>query len=168
MSLQKPKRRMLTEDLQGLTFHMLTVPHDATPERRGKRIFWHCVCECGESAVVGGYNLIYGITKSCGCMSRRKMSLGQISSFSPNAELWNWDRTDLSDYSGTSRDRMIALWQRSGNPKGNLGTVVHVQRSQDRSNVALDGLDRQTERVRDFLVSHAPGDEPSYLELARA
>jgi hypothetical protein len=30
--------------------------------------FWACVCDCGKRAIVAGYNLRCGKTKSCGCL----------------------------------------------------------------------------------------------------
>ena len=33
---------------------------------------WECLCLCGKTVIVGGYNLRKGRTKSCGCLSREK------------------------------------------------------------------------------------------------
>jgi len=38
---------------------------------------WHCVCDCGSTKKADQYNLIYGFTKSCGCVQRGVKGLGQ-------------------------------------------------------------------------------------------
>lgn len=37
-------------------------------EKRGRKFFWRCQCDCGRKAVVVGDNLSSGHTKSCGCL----------------------------------------------------------------------------------------------------
>ena len=32
------------------------------------RVYWKCVCDCGNTCIVFGRNLRVGITKSCGCL----------------------------------------------------------------------------------------------------
>jgi|WetSurSiteA1Bulk_404760.scaffolds.fasta_scaffold00380_20 hypothetical protein len=38
------------------------------------RIYWYCVCDCGNNITTYGSNLTRGLTKSCGCYSREKLS----------------------------------------------------------------------------------------------
>ena len=35
---------------------------------------WHCRCDCGSYAVVAGYNLRRGHSRSCGCLHREVMA----------------------------------------------------------------------------------------------
>ncbi len=41
---------------------------ERTPRGQAK---WHCLCDCGQSAVVASMKLRSGHTKSCGCLKRR-------------------------------------------------------------------------------------------------
>ncbi len=40
--------------------------------------YWTCVCECGASAVVPGYNLRVRRTRSCGCLQRERARAAKI------------------------------------------------------------------------------------------
>jgi hypothetical protein len=56
-------------DMTGTKWGKLTViSRDIRPG--GKRVLWHCVCECGNKTVVDGVHLRDGHTKSCGCIRR--------------------------------------------------------------------------------------------------
>lgn len=57
-------------DLTGEKHGNLTVLERA--KNRKKTTMWKCMCECGKLTVVSSGNLRNGITKSCGCLSRRK------------------------------------------------------------------------------------------------
>src|SRR5437762_2841096 len=52
-------------NLIGRTFGKLKVIAEA--QHRGEKRRSLCVCECGQSAVVGNGNLLSGKTRSCGC-----------------------------------------------------------------------------------------------------
>ena len=60
-------------DLTGKTFGKLTVIERAQPNKQ-KRTRWHCECECGNAVVVSDWNLVSGLTKSCGCLRRETAS----------------------------------------------------------------------------------------------
>lgn len=55
-------------DLTGRKFHRLIVIEQAG--KRGHRICWKCVCECGKEVIVEAPDLRSGNTKSCGCLHR--------------------------------------------------------------------------------------------------
>src|SRR5262245_48768974 len=56
-------------DLKGLRFFRLLVLKRAGVDAQNKPR-WHCQCDCGTEAVVNGYQLRSGRTKSCGCQRR--------------------------------------------------------------------------------------------------
>lgn len=53
------------DDLTGKRFGRLLVIEQA-PKRKG-RIYWRCLCDCGNEIETQRNNLAYGDTKSCGC-----------------------------------------------------------------------------------------------------
>lgn len=57
------------KNYSGYKFNMLTVLEDY--ESRNGRIYWHCLCDCGNDTWVSSGNLISGEVKSCGCLSHR-------------------------------------------------------------------------------------------------
>ena len=56
-------------DLRGKKFGRLTVAAES-PLRAGGHLHWVCICDCGKTITVLGYNLKNGNTKSCGCLQR--------------------------------------------------------------------------------------------------
>jgi hypothetical protein len=72
------------KDLTSQRFGRLVVIKDSE-QRQGRRVLWLCQCDCGNTSVVLGKNLLKGNTKSCGCLSKevrgitlRKDKSGQI------------------------------------------------------------------------------------------
>lgn len=60
-------------DLTDETFGLLTaVAYAGTSATH--RTLWDCVCECGEKVTVRAERLRSGYTKSCGCLSKRRMA----------------------------------------------------------------------------------------------
>lgn len=49
----------------------------------GGRSKWKCVCDCGNIVTLGGYKLISGNNKSCGCL-RNDMSTERIENYNNN------------------------------------------------------------------------------------
>lgn len=37
-------------------------------------VYWHCLCDCGKTTLTAGHTLTTGLSKSCGCVSRAKLS----------------------------------------------------------------------------------------------
>ncbi|MBA2878048.1 putative transcriptional regulator [Anoxybacillus kamchatkensis] len=60
-------------DLTNKKFGRLSVVRRGENDKRGEAR-WVCLCECGNTTVVNGYNLRKGITKSCGCYGRKRTS----------------------------------------------------------------------------------------------
>lgn len=61
-------RGSLPVEMVGRKFHRLTVM--CFEEKRGKQLFWKCLCDCSKETVVLGTALRVGKTKSCGCLRR--------------------------------------------------------------------------------------------------
>lgn len=40
----------------------------------GRKLYWHCLCNCGTPTVVMGDNLERGLTRSCGCLRQEVTS----------------------------------------------------------------------------------------------
>lgn len=59
-------------NLQGLKFGRLLVLTQA--ERRNRRIYWLCRCDCGNDKTIYGGSLTRGATKSCGCLQKQIMT----------------------------------------------------------------------------------------------
>jgi len=57
-------------DLTGQKFGRLTVVSFA--ENRDHRIYWNCLCECGNTSIVRGSDLKSGASTSCGCLRVEK------------------------------------------------------------------------------------------------
>ena len=58
------------EDLRGDRYGMLTVLGYAG--RKGRKIMWACRCDCGQTGIFAGQNLISGRSRSCGCQRGAK------------------------------------------------------------------------------------------------
>lgn len=64
-------RERCFKNLTGMKFGKLTVI-DENKERNIKgKVFWNCICECGNKSVVAASNLTNGHSQSCGCVTRQ-------------------------------------------------------------------------------------------------
>lgn len=61
----------IRKDLTNQKFGRLTA---LTPFRNGKYTMWHCQCDCGNTCDVVGTSLSRGMTKSCGCIRKEKVT----------------------------------------------------------------------------------------------
>ena len=61
------------KDLTGQKFGRLTVISFAG-QRKRRRNYWNCLCECGETTVVSRDALVFKTTQSCGCLHRERTS----------------------------------------------------------------------------------------------
>lgn len=57
--------RPLQNDLTGQRYGRLYVMYRA-PNRNGK-VYWECMCDCGNTTQVQTFDLIFGKSRSCGC-----------------------------------------------------------------------------------------------------
>lgn len=73
-------------DLTGMRFGRLSVlRRDETKRGISMRIWWRCVCDCGQEVSVRGRSLELGDTRSCGCYHREC-----IKKANSGANNWNW------------------------------------------------------------------------------
>ena len=94
------QRRGPRRNLVGETFGRWTVLAFAgygDREQLSKNAMWSCVCECGTKRDVLGRNMIYGLTKACGCVSsemttRRNKTHGMSESVEYTAWVSMWGR----------------------------------------------------------------------------
>jgi len=56
-----------SKNLLGQVFGRLTVIEEAK-ERKDRKIYWQCLCSCGNKKVVSGVHLRRGLISSCGCL----------------------------------------------------------------------------------------------------
>jgi hypothetical protein len=59
-------------DLTGKKFERLTVK--GFSHKKGKKTYWHCLCDCGAEKVIRGDLLLDGNTTSCGCYQKEKVA----------------------------------------------------------------------------------------------
>lgn len=60
-------------DLTGQIFNRLTVLRVDT-KRKSKNKYWICQCSCGNIKSIQHSNLVSGLTQSCGCLHKEKIS----------------------------------------------------------------------------------------------
>lgn len=93
-------RRVKTRDMTGHRFGRLVVVARA-PTLRYSR--WHCLCDCGGTAIVSLQLLSMGAkgTRSCGCLKREA---NRRNCWSPRANVVRWRKDD----GGAT---LAAVWQ---------------------------------------------------------
>ena len=65
------------EDLTGKRFGRWTIVKrapDKITQSGYRNIMWHCVCDCGNEKIVRGKSLVYGVSRSCGCLQKEELS----------------------------------------------------------------------------------------------
>lgn len=74
--------QMMFKDLTGKRFGKLTVlyrANDCLTEDGIRKTMWHCICDCGNEKDILGASLMYGATKSCGCIQKEVASQLNVS-----------------------------------------------------------------------------------------
>ena len=66
--------RSTREDLTGMRFGRLTAVRGEWNHEK-HRLYWHCLCDCGNTHTVWKQDLKAGKTKSCGCLPPAKGNL---------------------------------------------------------------------------------------------
>lgn len=57
-------------NLSGQRFHRLTANQIAKDKPSDGKVYWECICDCGEVVIVRAESLKSGNTKSCGCLHK--------------------------------------------------------------------------------------------------
>lgn len=70
----------------GQKFGRLTVLNRDLGEHTQRRVYWNCLCECGNTIAVAGKSLKSGNTRSCGCLNDEVRSARLYSTME---ETWN-------------------------------------------------------------------------------
>jgi len=65
---------MKKDDLTGKRYSRLVVVKEIK-KRKNEKIFWECLCDCGNKTNVQSYHLKSGKIKSCGCLRQETVSL---------------------------------------------------------------------------------------------
>ena len=76
------------KDLTGQKFARWTVIGRAQNDKRGQAQ-WHCVCECGNTSIVGGKDLRLGKSRSCGCLQKDTASITSRKHGKSNSRLFH-------------------------------------------------------------------------------
>ena len=58
-------------DLTGQVFGKLTVISKADKTDASRRVYWNCLCDCGNNYIANGHSLKNGNLQSCGCIKSR-------------------------------------------------------------------------------------------------
>lgn len=147
---------LLSADIVGMKFGRLTVRNTSHADTHGA-VFMACDCECGSKRTTRKTSLVYGLTKSCGCLAKelggrfhskyggyspaRNFHLSESRAYgnmiyrcvNPNA-------SDFSDYGGrgiTVCDR----WLRGENGKSGFDCFLSDMGPKPSSELTLDRID---------------------------
>lgn len=92
----------MTRNLIGQKFGRWTV--QAVAAKRGSKLAWRCICDCGQSRDVIGENLVSGKSLSCGCLtSERPRTTYAHSKADIPLELWSTHRSEIHAWYGMFR-----------------------------------------------------------------
>ena len=81
---------MKKTDLIGIKFNRLTVISENGRDKHG-RVYWECLCECGNEIKVISSELKNGHTKSCGCLNKERIELSKLKDTRKNSAYRVWD-----------------------------------------------------------------------------
>lgn len=76
-------------ELTGMKFNHLLVLRQSEKTDKGGRIHWDCICDCGNTHTVEGYNLHSGHVKCCKECSRAKLGVQSITHGHTNSRLYS-------------------------------------------------------------------------------
>ena len=76
---RKISRERHLKDISGQVFGRLTAIRRVDEKQRGRKTYWECKCQCGNTIIVSYSNLTTGNTSSCGCLiSKGEESIRKI------------------------------------------------------------------------------------------
>lgn len=127
-------------DISGMKFGKLTVIEESGRCKNGG-VKWKCVCECGKTTNVDGYNLRYGVTKSCGCGMIKGLEIG-------------WSHKTH----GESQTRLYNIWCGIKNRTSKSTDAKHKKDYYDRGIRICKEWEHSFETFRDWALSHGYKD----------
>ena len=71
--LQRELLQNKRRDISGMRFGRLTAIRPVE-QRRGTRVMWECICDCGRMKLVDVSSLSTGVIKSCGCLNKERLA----------------------------------------------------------------------------------------------
>lgn len=135
-------------DLTGKTFSRLTVVSYAGRAKNGNAL-WNCECSCGGTAVVDGYRLRNGATKSCGCYRRELMRKLILENPKTRAQMGNTER--FTDSEGVNVGAITK--RRSTNRSGVVGVSFDRQSGKWNSRLFMKGKLLLNKQFVDFQAA---------------
>ena len=74
-------------DMVGKRYGMLTVINEIPERNKNNHIMYWCKCDCGNFKAILGVSIRQGLTKSCGCLHRNKITKHGMGS-TPEYKAW--------------------------------------------------------------------------------
>lgn len=71
--VKRTVKKVDDQSLIGKTFNLLRVLQKV-PKVAGSKTYFECLCQCGIICVIKKHSILYGNTKSCGCLQRESRS----------------------------------------------------------------------------------------------
>lgn len=95
MAAHDAPRQATFKDLTAQQFGRWTVL--GLGEKRGRKFYWRCRCECGGEKLVHGEHLKEGRSRSCGCLNRE-------------VQLQNFQKHGFAPHEKSQRHPLYATW----------------------------------------------------------
>jgi hypothetical protein len=105
------RKDLLTQDLKGIKFNLLTVIEKSKKRGKSSSQFWNCICECGNYHIVSAQHLNMGSVKSCGCWLENNIDNETKERFfkfvEKNKSCWNWKGRISKGYGIFNHSKLI-------------------------------------------------------------
>jgi len=111
----------IAKDLTGQRFGRL-IAVKTTGEKRDRNFMWLCKCDCGGERTSRANSLLSGLTRSCGCLSKKS----KIGSKNP---MWKGDDIGLT---------ALHSWVRYRKSKPELCEKCNKRKPQDLANISQE------------------------------
>lgn len=139
-------------DLTGRTYGRLMVVSRAGSDERNKAL-WTCLCDCGENAVIAGYNLTREDgTQSCGCL------VGLVANTRPSKLYDGLTLAEHAERSGISFSTLDKRVRKFGEP-----FPAHLEKTRAEQELRVFEQDRENNkrpffrRIGRAAAHHSPG-----------
>jgi hypothetical protein len=106
----KHEKNVRIKNIRGIKFGRLTAEYPLERRNNSGSVYWHCKCECGNTADVNESELVFGNSCSCGCYRRENV--------------WNKIPERLHFIDGTCVEFLKSRKSRSDNKSGFRGVFL--------------------------------------------